>query len=110
MKAALQEAEEAEDEEGEVKKVRDAKGREVLTEEEKTKKEEKEKKKSAEASHSFCFLPYWSEPIIYRKRLRGKKGYRNLLATSNANLGYSPSRPRDQTIPMSLRAGGLYVN
>ena len=58
MKAALQEAEEADDEEGEVKKLRDAKGREVSTEEEKAKKEEKEKKKSAEAIQFFCCFSF----------------------------------------------------
>ncbi|KAG6860464.1 hypothetical protein C0995_010818 [Termitomyces sp. Mi166 len=48
MKAALQEADDAEGEEGDVKRVRDAKGREILTEEEKAQKEEKERKKAAE--------------------------------------------------------------
>ncbi|KAG6850369.1 hypothetical protein H0H93_014323 [Arthromyces matolae] len=48
MKAALQEADEAEGDEGETKHMRDAKGREILTEEEKAQKEEKERKKAAE--------------------------------------------------------------
>ncbi|KAG6833157.1 hypothetical protein H0H87_010544 [Tephrocybe sp. NHM501043] len=48
MKAALQEAEEAEGDKNDVKRVRDAKGREILTEEEKAQKEEKERKKAAE--------------------------------------------------------------
>ncbi|KAG6840943.1 hypothetical protein C0991_003127 [Blastosporella zonata] len=48
MKAALQEADEAEGDEGDVKRVRDAKGREILTEEEKAQKDEKERKKAAE--------------------------------------------------------------
>ncbi|EEB93196.1 hypothetical protein MPER_08183, partial [Moniliophthora perniciosa FA553] len=47
MKAALQEAEEAEAE-GDGKKLKDAKGREILSEEERAKKEEKDKKKAAE--------------------------------------------------------------
>ncbi|ESK98220.1 chaperone regulator [Moniliophthora roreri MCA 2997] len=47
MKAALQEAEEAEAE-GDGKKLKDAKGREILSEEEKAKKEERDKKKAAE--------------------------------------------------------------
>ena len=54
MKAALQEADEAEDEdsvgEGGKKRLRDAKGREILSEEEKAKKEEKERQKAAEVS------------------------------------------------------------
>lgn len=53
MKAALQEVEEAEGE-GDVKRVRDAKGREILSEEEKAKKEERDRKKAAEVS---SFLP-----------------------------------------------------
>lgn len=48
MKAALQEAEEAEGEESDVKRVRDAKGREILSDEEKAQKEERERKKAAE--------------------------------------------------------------
>jgi hypothetical protein len=53
MKAALQEAEEAEENEGEAggqggnKKIRDAKGREILSDEEKA-KEEKRRQKAAE--------------------------------------------------------------
>lgn len=47
MKAALQEADEADSEE-DGKRVRDAKGREILTEEEKAQKEEKERKKAVE--------------------------------------------------------------
>lgn len=54
MKSALQEAEEAEadssaDGQG-AKRVRDAKGREILSEEEKAKKEEKDRKNAAEVS------------------------------------------------------------
>lgn len=50
MKAALQEAEEAEGDENGAKKLRDSKGREILTEAEKTQKEEKDRKKAAEVS------------------------------------------------------------
>lgn len=46
MKAALQEAEEEEEgQDNDVKKVLDAKGKEILTEEEKARREEKERKK-----------------------------------------------------------------
>lgn len=48
MKTALQEADEAEGEGKEVK--RDAKGKEILTEEEKARREEKERKANAEVS------------------------------------------------------------
>ena len=49
MKSALQEADEAENAEGSgVKRVKDSKGREVLTPEEKARKEEKDRKAAAE--------------------------------------------------------------
>ncbi|KAF9458099.1 X-domain of DnaJ-containing-domain-containing protein [Collybia nuda] len=48
MKAALQEAEDAEGDDDGVKRVRDAKGREILSEEEKALREEKDRKKAAE--------------------------------------------------------------
>ncbi|KAF8885556.1 X-domain of DnaJ-containing-domain-containing protein [Gymnopilus junonius] len=46
MKTALQEAEEAEEDEGEGKRLKDAKGREILSPEEKARKEEKERVKA----------------------------------------------------------------
>lgn len=49
MKTALQEADEAEGEEGKEVK-RDAKGKEILTEEEKARREEKERKATAEVT------------------------------------------------------------
>jgi len=49
MKTALQEADEAEREDGKEVK-RDAKGKEILTEEEKARKEEKERKTTAEVT------------------------------------------------------------
>jgi curved DNA-binding protein CbpA len=51
MKTALQEAEEAEGEDGKEVK-RDAKGKEILTEEEKARKEEKERKATAEKAEA----------------------------------------------------------
>ena len=51
MKAALQEADEAEGESS--NRLKDAKGREILSEEEKAKKEEKERQKAAEVSQSY---------------------------------------------------------
>jgi hypothetical protein len=57
MKAALQQAEEAEEDEDAWggKKLRDGKGREILTEEEKAKKDEKRRQKSAEVGEHFGF-------------------------------------------------------
>lgn len=57
MKAALQEAEEAEAEDGEGKQIeRDAKGRAILSEEERVKKEEKNRKSAAEVSPMDCYM------------------------------------------------------
>lgn len=51
MKAALQEAEEAEDEGENKNRLKDAKGNDILTPEEKAKKEEKARKATAEVCH-----------------------------------------------------------
>lgn len=60
MKAALQEAEEAEEEaengEGGSKRLKDAKGREILSEEEKAKKEEKSRAKAAEVIFTLVLI------------------------------------------------------
>jgi DnaJ-class molecular chaperone len=55
MKAALQEAEEAEAEEGGTKRPRDAKGREILSEAERAQKDERDRKRAAEVSYFFMF-------------------------------------------------------
>lgn len=57
MKSALQEADEAEQgmsDGSTTKKVKDSKGKEILSPEEKAKKEEKDRKASAEVSHIQC--------------------------------------------------------
>lgn len=56
MKAALQEAEEAEGDENGPKKARDSKGREILSEAEKAQKEEKDRKKAAEVTYSLFII------------------------------------------------------
>ena len=56
MKTALQEADEAEGEEGKEVK-RDAKGKEILSDEEKARREEKEKKANAEVISSIAHCP-----------------------------------------------------
>lgn len=70
MKAALQEADEDEDEdgggggaaEGRRPRLKDAKGREILSEEEKARKDEKERKKADEVCISSASRP---EPNAY---------------------------------------------
>ena len=58
MKAALQEADEAEDEAGgsESPRMKDAKGRDILSPEEKARKEERARKISAEVRQLFILL------------------------------------------------------
>ena len=65
MKSALQEADEAEanGEDGKgPKRVKDAKGKEIISPEEKAKKEEKEKKIAAEVSLTTDYLPLLPRP------------------------------------------------
>jgi hypothetical protein len=62
MKTALQEAEEAEGEEGK-QVMRDAKGKEIISEEEKARREEKERKASAEVSLYFFFELVQQRPM-----------------------------------------------
>jgi curved DNA-binding protein CbpA len=110
MKAALQEAEEAEGEEDGVKKVRDAKGREILSEEEKAQKEEKDRKKAAEV----CFYCSSLLSQIYGDRLRKllfeRRGFRSSWIILNENWEYSLNQQRAQMTPMLRRAGERYVN
>lgn len=69
MKAALQEAEEAEDEGENKNRLKDAKGNDILSPEEKEKKEEKARKAAAEVCHRLTFPPDFL-PIIYSETSR----------------------------------------
>ena len=102
MKAALQE--EAEGEEGDVKRVRDAKGREILTEEEKAQKEEKERKKAAEVCLVIYFI-YWvvdlaGSHVSNRERPRENNVLKSWSRISKESLGFSPNQLWDQMIQM----------
>lgn len=80
MKSALQEAEDAELEEGGVdgkKVIRDAKGREILSEEEKAKKDEKRKKEAAEVSYILLYESSGTAANLRRKRQFVQNGCRN---------------------------------
>jgi hypothetical protein len=95
MKAALQEAEDAElegDDADGKKVIRDAKGREILSEEEKAKKEEKRKKTAAEVSYISFICDFWTAANLCRKRQFARNECRNSWIISNGNLGYSRSR------------------
>ena len=68
MKTALQEAEEAEGEDGKEVK-RDAKGKEILSEEEKARKEEKERKTTAEVTWLTLILAATSNNFVRKPKL-----------------------------------------
>jgi hypothetical protein len=80
MKTALQEAEEAEGEDGKEVK-RDAKGKEILTEEEKARKEEKERKATAEVTRLLLILVATSNNLIRKPKLV-PRGYENCQCIS----------------------------
>ncbi len=85
MKAALQEAEEGEDEEGKPV-LRDAKGREIVSPEEKSKREEKARKVAAEVRASLCIMSCIIEDIrMHRKRQLARNGYKSLLEIWRGN-------------------------
>lgn len=93
MKTALQEAEDAEEE----AHPKDAKGRDILSPEERAKKEEKERQKAAEVRVSHT--PYmWPRVLVstHRKLLQERSEWNSSLRTSLANLGFSRSPPLAQ--------------
>lgn len=111
MKAALQEAEEAEGEEDGVKRVRDAKGREILSEEEKAQKEEKDRKKAAEVcSYHFYLLKERLWRLLFRKLPFAKREFRSSSITLNGSWGYSLNQQLAQMTLMLRQVGGQYVN
>lgn len=114
MKTALQDAEDAElDGDGaEGKKViRDAKGREILSDEEKAKKEEKRQKAAAEVSPvPFHDIVTGTAANLCRKRQFAPNGCRNLWIISSENWEYSRNRRPVLMMWMCRRAGKQYVN
>lgn len=109
MKAALQEADEAL-EEGEMKRQKDAKGRDIISPEEKAKKDEKDRVKASEVSLASDPSKAKKDADGCRKRLFARRGSRNLWTTLSANLGYSPSRQQVLMTGMLHRVGGPSVN
>jgi hypothetical protein len=110
MKAALQEAEDAEEDaagEGGKQRIRDAKGREILSEEEKAKKEEKERQKAAEV---IFLLSSGVRADRLRKRRGAKRGFRNSWRISNGSWASSQSQRLAPKIRMPCRAGGQWPN
>ena len=108
MKAALQEAEDTEadgDENDGRLRLKDAKGREILSPEEKAKKEEKEKKKAAEASVPLPLSSFDRGRFLMcsfffknRKRLQESRESRNLSRIWRVNWVSLQNRLRDLMI------------
>jgi hypothetical protein len=124
MKSALQEVEESEGEDGQEVK-RDAKGKEILSEEEKARRDEKEKKVSAEV-RPFFFVSQISHSSALRKQQLVQSESRNceisssmtlmilttvvVWKTSSENLAYSPSLQQLPMTPTSQIAGALFAS
>lgn len=83
MKTALQEADEAEGEDSKVK--RDAKGKEILTEEEKARREERERKATAEVNQLILVLSPSSNNFVRKPKLV-QSGYENCQCTSRSAI------------------------
>ena len=107
MKAALQEADEAEEESKPVQ--RDAKGREILSPEEKARREEKARKAAAEVRPRSRYGRVEEYRRTSRKRLQGQNVSTSSWRTSSASSGFSRSRRRVSMTPRSVRATGRYV-
>ena len=90
MKTALQEADEAEGE-GSTAVVRDAKGREIVSPEEKAKRDEKARKTAAEVRLHRRRGPVAADrAALYRKLPLGKSACRNSLRTCVTNWAFLP--------------------
>ena len=93
MKTALQEADEAEGE-GSTPVVRDAKGREVISPEEKAKRDEKARKSAAEVRLHHRHDPFSvDQATLYRKLRRGKSVCRNSLRICVTSWAFSLKMP-----------------
>ena len=89
MKTALQEADEAEGE-GAAPVVRDAKGREVISPEEKARRDEKARKVAAEVRFHRHHGPVAVDrAALYRKLRRGKSACRNSLRICVTSWAFS---------------------
>ncbi len=93
MKAALQEEEESEE-----SIQRDAKGREILSPEEKARRDEKARKVAAEVRCDIWANPPRADFDLRRKRRFGLSAYRNSWRTWTENFRYSRSRLLMSTI------------
>jgi hypothetical protein len=94
MKTALQEADETEGE-GSTPVARDAKGREIISPEEKAKRDEKSRKVAAEVgSHNNRGAAAVDWAASCRKRRRGRSACRSFLRLCGISSASSPRTPR----------------
>jgi hypothetical protein len=110
MKAALQEAEEAESEENGVKRVRDAKGREILSEAEKAQKDERDRKRAAEVIYFSFFMHCFDTHDGRRKQLREGSESKNSLITWSGSLASLQNPRQVRMMRMLPQVGGRYAN
>jgi len=93
MKTALQEADEAEGQDTTLV-VRDAKGREIISPEERARRDEKARKASAEVRLHCRHGPIAVDRVaLYRELRRGKSVCRNSLRICVTSWVFSPSPP-----------------
>ena len=93
MKTALQEADEAEGE-GSTPVVRDSKGREVISPEEKARRDEKARKSAAEVRLHRPHGPFSVDrAALFRKLRRGKSACRNSLRICVTSWAFTPKMP-----------------
>jgi hypothetical protein len=111
MKSALQEADEAAAEgEGAAPVARDAKGREIISPEEKAKRDEKARKAAAEVRvHHGRGAAAVDWAASCRKLRHGRSVCRNLSTPCSTNLAYSPKMPLGRTTQKSWSRGGRFA-
>ena len=109
MKSALQEADEAAGE-GAAPVARDAKGREIISPEEKARRDEKTRKAAAEVRvHHSRGANAVDRVASCRKLRHGRSVCRSSLTPCSTNLASSPKMPLGQTTPKSWSHGGRFA-
>jgi hypothetical protein len=109
MKSALQEADEATGE-GAPLVVRDAKGREVISPEEKARRDEKARKSAAEVGlHHGRGVVAVDWAASCRKLRHGRSVCKSSSTPCSTNLAYSPKIPLGRMIQKSWSRGGLFA-
>lgn len=110
MKSALQEADEAAGEEGAAPVARDAKGREIISPEEKAKRDEKARKVAAEVRvHHGRGAAAVDWAASCRKLRHGRSACRSSSTPCSTNWAYSQKMPLGRTTPKSWSRGGRFA-